>query len=364
MLVIFPVIALVLAQTLWFILGKPRLVAPQSAHAEGPRISLLIPARNEENNLPKLLASIRKSKIQPHEILVIDDGSTDATAAVARAGGASVINPAPLPAEWKGKPWACQEGARHTTGDWLLFLDADVWFEEGGLESVLALANNSKQASSICPYHQIQTPAEELSAFFNLIMVAGSNAFGLPSPTSANDALFGQSLLLPKQSYQKVGGHEAVKGEILENFHLAEHLEEKGVPRRCYLGKGTLSMRMFPSGLQALWPGWKKGFASGARQTSPRALGLISLWLTAGMMTLINLLFLPFGNLPFAAFTLIAYFSYSLQCLWAFRLVGNFSGISAFLFPITLLFYQTLFFTALIEKKRGIQTNWKGRDVH
>ena len=157
-----------------------------------------------------------------------------------------------------------------------------------------------------------------------------------------------------------------MKSEILENFHLAAHLHKEGIARDCYLGKNVLTMRMFSGGFSELCKSWKKGFTSGAKQAHPRALVLISLWLTAGMTVLVSTLVALFAEEPghlFQATVLAAYLLFSLQCWWVFRLVGSFSPLNALLFPISLCFYQSLFFTAIIEKKRGLQTDWKGRDV-
>ncbi len=369
MLAAFPIFAILLMPALWLVMGRPRFLALGSIQHENrnPKISVVIPARDEEETLPRLLASLKHSSHQPHEIIVVDDGSIDDTARISRQSGARVVSPDALPKDWKGKPWACQSGARAATGDWLLFLDADTWLEPQALSSITQLAEEPDAVISICPYHKIETIVEECSSFFNLIMVAGSNAFGIPDATRQDSALFGQSLFIAKSRYEQVGGHEKVKDKILENFHLAEHLQKQGVPRHCYLGRGSLNMRMFAGGLPELWRSWKKGFASGAKQAHPRALILISLWLVAGMTTIVSLLValaIPSPEPLFLGSAAAAYFFFALQCYHAFRLVGSFSYLNALFFPLSLLFYQTLFFIALVEKKRGVQTKWKGRDVH
>lgn len=365
MLFVFPILAILCAPALWLILGRPRFLSEGAGDGPEEKVSVVIPARDEERVIGRLLDSLLGEQELFHEVLVVDDGSEDATAAIATEKGARIVVPARLPEGWKGKPWACQEGASQSVGDWFLFLDADTWIEPKGLRRIVALTNNKNRVSSICPYHEIGSPVEELSAFFNVIMVAGANAFGWRGKSGREGALFGQSLLISRRHYEEVGGHEKVKGEILENFHLAEHLAALGVKRDCYLGRGVLSMRMFSEGLPELWASWKKGFTSGAKQAAPRALLLVSLWLTGAMFVLTSVVVAlsPFSSSLYYALTIVAYFVYAGQCWWSFRLAGRFSPWNALLFPVSLIFYQVLFFTALIERALGVKTEWKGRDV-
>jgi 4,4'-diaponeurosporenoate glycosyltransferase len=201
-------------------------------------LSIIIPARNEEQNIPTLLRSIASQPVKPREIIVMDDGSTDRTAEIARQLGATVMASQPLPDGWRGKTWACHQGAAAATGDRLLFLDADTWFEPGGLARVLSGCTGG--AFSAGPYHAVRKPYEDLSLFFNLNMNVGTLPRGL----------FGQMLLVDRASYRRVGGHESVKGRILENFQLAEQFRAAGIPVRSECGRGVFSFRMYPNGLR------------------------------------------------------------------------------------------------------------------
>ncbi|MBK1835554.1 glycosyltransferase [Roseibacillus ishigakijimensis] len=367
MLSLAPLIALLLGPSLWLILGRPRFLSPPPRSAKEGRISIIIPARNEEHRLGRLLSSLAENQHPPHEILVVDDESTDGTARVAGDLGATVISTPPRPAEWQGKPWACETGARAATGDWLLFLDADTWFEPGGFDKISHLTGDDRSVSSLCPHHCPGSAIEELSAFFNLVMVAGSNAFRLRPSAQSESALFGQSLLISRALYQEAEGHHSVRNQVLENFHLAGLIREKGGHCQVFLGRGVLAMRMFDQGLGQIWNSWKKGFTTGAKQTNRQALLLISLWLTGAMTILVSLpfaLFYPHADPAFVPLLAAGYLFYAAQCGWAFRLVGRFSPLTALLFPIALTFYQVLFFTALRDQKKGKTTPWKGRDVH
>lgn len=347
-----------------FVFAKLRKVPVIEAGAPKPRvkISIVIPARNEEDNLARLLPSIQNQDFAPFEIIVVDDQSDDETASIAETHGARVIQGSKPPRGWLGKPWACRQGALETTGEWFLFLDADTVLEKDGLIHIGYLAKDDA-VHSICPWHHVKSPYEQLSAFFNVIMILGMNAFTHKGTNAEKIGLFGQAMFISKTNYYLSGGHEAVKGEVLENFHLARVLAEKDIQCRCYLGKNTIRMRMFPGGFGDLVAGWSKGFVSGANNTPKSALIGISLWLSGLIMIAISLTFLPLASTAVTWTVGILYLVGFLQTLYVFKHAGNFSFFTALLFPIPLFFYQWLFFRALAMKRSGKKVEWKGREV-
>ena len=306
--------------------------------APGPHdISIIIPARNEAHNLPRLLESIFSQPHPPLEVLVIDDHSTDATAEIAAARGATVISAQALPDGWRGKPWACHQGTLAAKGGHLLFLDADCWFEPGGLD--LLLRHYPGGAFSVSPHHRVERPYEQLSAFFNVIMVA----------STAGHGLFGQTLLVDRAGYEAAGGHREVKGRVLENLRLAAFYRAAGVPVASRPGRGMVSFRMYPEGLASLVEGWTKGFASGAAETPRAAVLLVALWISGLMVALIALPWTP-----------LLYPAYALQFALMLRKVGSFSPLAALLYPLPLFFYFAVFSRSL--RRSGKQVTWKGRE--
>ena len=324
----------------------PRLRPCRATGARGPapRLSVVIPARDEEHNLPALLRSLTAQSTQPIEILVVDDGSTDRTAAVARQFGATVLASKPLPEGWRGKPWACHQGARAATGDLLLFLDADTWFEPDGLARILG--SYTSGAFSLGPYHAVRKPYEDLSLFFNFNMTVGT----------VPDGLFGQMLLVDRESYWRVEGHAAVRGWILENSRLAARFRAAGIPVRSASGRGFLSFRMYPHGLGELVEGWTKAFAAGAGQTPRGTLLLIVLWMNGLMLAPLGWLVTGDGLRWGAVYLLCA-----AQVAWLSRRVGTFRWYSALLYPVPLLFFFTVF--AWSAARSGRQISWKGRQI-
>ena len=309
------------------------------------RLSVVIPARNEEQNLPRLLRALHTQTRQPEEVIVVDDGSTDATASVARALGARVISSQPLPDGWRGKPWACHQGARAATGDCLLFLDADVWLERDGLRRLLAMYSGG--AFSLAPWHKVERGYEQLSLFFNLVMVL----------SAAREALFGQMLLVDRDSYWRVGGHECVKQRTLENLWLTGEFRRAGIPVASGIGRGILGMRMYPRGFRDLVKGWSKGFAGGAACVATRTRLLVGAWL-GGLTTAV----LGWWLGAFEAVWATVYIGCALQVAWLGRKVGSFHWLAALLYPVPLFFFFGIMVRAVFLPGRIV--SWKGRRIH
>jgi 4,4'-diaponeurosporenoate glycosyltransferase len=249
-----------------------------------------------------------------------------------------------LPEGWRGKTWACHQGAQAATGELLLFADADTWFEPGGLAR--AISARAGGAFSIGPYHAVQRAYEDLSLFFNLNMILGTVPNGL----------FGQMLLVDRTSYQRVGGHQTVRGRILENFWLAKQFRAAGIPVWSVAGRRVLSFRMYPHGLGELVQGWTKGFASGAGQTPRGTLLIIVAWM-------IGLMFAPLGGLVSGDWLRWAgaYLLCAVQVAWFSRQAGAFRWFTAVLYPVPLIFFFVVFAWSALRSGRQVQ--WKGREI-
>jgi len=341
--------------------GRARLPPSRRSDEKVP-VSVIIPARNEERNIGRLLDAINRQTSSPREVIVVDDGSTDRTAEIARAAGASVISPPEPPAGWRGKTWACRTGADAAVGDILLFLDADTTLKEDGLARLLATREAcAARAFSAGPYHDVRRPYEQLSAVFNLLMFIGVGAFSLFDSPRRPRGLFGPCLLIDRQAYEEIGGHACVKGDILEHMALAGKLRERGIPMACVGGRGAVHMRMYPDGLRDLVEGWTKAFADGASRTPPLLLILTVAWMTGGMLAFIFLGLMPL--LAGVCWPLPVYAIYAAQFHFLLRQVGRFSPLAALLYPLLLLFFFVVFARSAVRRKRGGHVTWKGRRI-
>jgi 4,4'-diaponeurosporenoate glycosyltransferase len=171
-------------------------------------VSVIIPARNEELTLPLLLGSLEPQGASIREVIVVNDHSEDATSDIADQHGAKVIQAAPLPAGWLGKPWACWQGALQAGGEIFLFLDADTRIEAGGLEEILQSYLKRGGLLSIWPYHRMKRLYERLSALFNIIIMASMGSFTIRRVKARNLGAFGLCVICSKNDYFRVGGRK------------------------------------------------------------------------------------------------------------------------------------------------------------
>lgn len=330
--------------------------------------SFIIPARNEARNIPKLLESLTSQVIPEDEILVIDDESEDATASLAKQCGATVIPSSTLPTHWTGKTWALWQGAQKSKNEWLFFLDADTFFLEQGLDKLRIKISeieerlNGKFALSLQPFHVTLAHYEQFSSFFNCVTLLASGAFSLFS--TKQQGLFGPSLIISKENYFKVGGHEIVKSKVLENWYLSEIFLQHKIALFPMLGKDLLAYRMYPDGFKSLISGWTKAFATGAAKTHLLTLFLICLWIT-GLFTVFRLLLSSLFQLDLKNILIqFSFYSvYVLQVRWILRQLGDFKLWTSFLYPIPLTFFVGIFLKSVFTKLIGSKPDWKNRKV-
>lgn len=332
----------------------------QSSLFDPSKTSVIIPARNEALNLPTLLESIKNNTLSVLEVIVVDDHSSDNTAQIAKNFGATVIPAPKLPSGWTGKNWACHNGSLVAKGDFLLFLDADTWIEIDFLKKIRASKSfqENEVALSLIPFHKVIRPYENFSAFFNLLMTMGTGAFCYSHSVSKRALLTGQMMLVKKIAYQTVGGHEAVKECILENYFMSKQFFSKGYSCRTELGKNLINMRMFPEGFSQLWEGWMKAFAKGTAISPKPALLASIVWLFA-LMTVITCLALRFE----LKVVLVFYILFFIQLYGMLKRAGSFPWYVSVIYPVYLLFYQGLFFFSLFQNRYKSKVKWKGRMV-
>lgn len=312
---------------------------------------VIIPARDEAPRIARAVKSFPDS-----DVVVVDDHSTDATAEIAAAAGAHVRQAEPLQAKWKGKPNACWTGALYTDSKWILFVDADTWYEPAFLRALLSYAvSENLDALSVFPKQH------RLTFFENLLL---PYAFGLyfsgVDPLRVNDPLKpealanGQCLLVRREAYEFIQGHRAVATSAVEDVALARLFKRHRMKIRVMRAEKLAHARMYDS-LGAIWRGFEKNsfkFLKLNRRTALRVVA--SATLMTSWLPMLAILIHEGHTAAAAAF----FFVPALAWLPWYGF-----GFSALLAPFAIYLFQLIAISAMVKDFFGIGTNWKGRHV-
>lgn len=341
-------------------LGLRLPVLPDGSPRQPRRVSVLIPARNEEQTLPHLLTALARQRLPADEVIVVDDHSSDGTAALAGAESPlplRVVQPPPLPEGWCGKTWALHHGVLASSGEVLVFLDADT---EPGPEFLARLLVSHERLGglvSVQPYHRTEKAYEQLSVLFNLV-----GLMAVPLGAGCGVA-FGPAMVSSRADYERIGGHAAVAGKVVEDWFLAHCYEQAGLPVSAFIGYGQIAYRMYPGGLGDMVTGFDKNFATAAGEVRWPWMLAVLLWLSglfwAAWCLPAALLGWPLVGDPSLIPNALIYGAYALQLLLLTRRVGRFRWI-CLVFPVPVLFFLGVFVLAILNLERG-EVRWKGR---
>ncbi len=327
------------------------------------RVSVVIAARNEEADLGPTLDALLAQDYPDLEIVVVEGGSTDGTRSVAEARAPKVrrIDEPPLPAGWVGKNWACWTGAHATTGEWLLFLDADVRLARPAIRTILAWAEQEHaDLTSVGPrvamvgfWERVVLP------FYVQVVLTYFRTPRMHRPGSRAAMANGQCWLTPRATYFARGGHAAVADRVLEDVAIARRYRAAGATLRFAWTPELGETRMYTD-RHEMFEGLLKN-VHGLDFSAARMVGFL-----AG---LIGLFLLPLGLLPLG----LAVGSLPLTVGGAVLYVALFgkhvafnAGIGApaaygLLFPLAVAWYIVLVSTSLVRGLRRQPVAWKGR---
>lgn len=357
----------------WWLWGRPRTLQEvaegRPAGQLGRRVTVVVPARDEVHAIGGLLDDLLVQTIDV-QVVVVDDHSSDGTAAVAAriatrgAGRVRVVPAPPLPPGWVGKNWACHHGARLALGagagdaDVLAFVDADVRVEPESMERVAALVEPGRVVS-IQPFHTTRRCYEQLSLFSGLVALS---AIGAGRRRRAPYGLCGPVLAMSVADHRRVGGHEAVRGELVEDLALGRLLTRAGVETHVLLGGRSVRYRMYPLGVAQLVEGWTKNLAAGAGAVPWWRTAASVVWITALGDAAVDLVReVPAGDHPVLATLVYAAFAVQVGVLG--RRTGTFGPGTAVLYPVPLAAFVALFLRSVWRRTVRHQVTWRGRRV-
>jgi glycosyltransferase involved in cell wall biosynthesis len=327
-------------------ISKPEWDRNPVATSGNPRVSIIVPARNEENDIKRSLARLLALDYDNYEVIAVNDRSTDRTGEIMEEvlgsgqGRLRVIHHRNLPAGWLGKTHAMWTATNQAKGDWLLFTDADVLFKPDSLRRALTYAETERADHLVLfPQMIMKRPGEYMMiAFFQTMFVFGHRPWKVADPKSRDHMGVGAFNLIRRDVYEAVGTYEALRMEVLDDMKLGKVVKNAGFAQRNVFGGDLISIR-WAQGARGVVDNLTKNFFAVLSFQWPRtvisALGLaflnlmpfFGLWLAHG-----------WERLPYAI-AVISMFLIYLGMSWR-------SGVPAYYFllhPVsTALFIYTL----------------------
>jgi len=335
------------------------LKAPEKPLNSFPSLSIIIPARNEEERIVPLLDSLAEQDYPQLEILIVDDQSTDRTAELCRQRNLSVLEIEEKPEKWNGKSHAMHKGVEHTKGDMLLFLDADVILGRNSLQTLLS--NYQEGIVSVQPFHLTRKLYESFSLFPNLLVA--SSAFSLGARTS-RPVIFGPVVLLSRNDYESLGGYASIAEEAVDDMALAGRASSLGMKIQSFQSTGDFSFRMYPLGIRDLVQGWSKNLAIGGRKIALKAILLQIIWITGMINACLTLPYLfTISSAILYSLVMGIYLLYGLQLYFLTRPIGKFYRLLILLYPINFVFFILVLLRSFIYTDYKNMVMWKGREL-
>ena len=330
-----------------------------------PKISVLIPARNEELRLRPCLSTLSDSDYPILEILVLNDHSSDGTAHLVeqRAKGdprIRLLSGQDLPEGWVGKPWACHQLAQEAKGEYLLFVDADTRFSDATIAHAVNLAHEKKaDLISLWPYLETHSWSEHLVIPFVHLFILFYLPHWVRGPLRCFGAANGQFVLFRREAYDKIKGHESVRNHLVEDIALARNMRQAGHKVMNLDGTNPghsialVRCRMYTR-FSELWEGFTKNLYPSFEGNVPAFL-FFQLMQAVVFLTPFILLFTPYrGPMVWTEIAII----YALRLSLAHRFRQSYVG--TLLHPLGQLLVISIAINSWLQAIRG-RLPWKGR---
>jgi glycosyltransferase involved in cell wall biosynthesis len=337
-----------------------------------PRVSIIVPARNEEQSIAEALSRLLQLDYPDYEVIAVDDRSTDKTGGimdeVASSAGKwsdgrlrlpklKVVHITELPANWMGKAHAMWTASKHATGDWLLFTDADVMFRPDCLRRAVAYSE-AERADHLVLFPRIlmKRPGEKMMlAFFQLMFVFGHRPWKVADPKAKDHIGVGAFNMVRRSVYDAIGTHQALRFEVVDDMKLGKLIKNAGFRQRNVLGGDLLEIH------------WAQGAFGVVRNLTKNFYAVLSYqwWRAVGFCILaafFNLL--PFAGVFWAHGWMRLPYAVALLCIFFFYLgMSSYSDVRPWYFlvhPIsTLLFIYTVLRSMFFALWNG-GVEWRG----
>lgn len=333
-----------------------------------PRVSVLVPARNEEDNVGACVRSLLNQQYPDFKVLALDDNSTDGTWQVLSQLASEddrlrAIKGDQLPPGWFGKHWACHQLAQAAEGELLLFTDADTRHHPCALsDAVAALLARKADLLTAFPREEVVSWGERLTVplfpWFIISFLPLFIAYRVRDPSFS--ATVGQFMLLRRDAYEQIGGYEAIRQEAVDDVALGRRIKAQGLRWRMINGRERIRCRMYHSFREA-YRGFTKNLFAGFGY---KILKFALVWLWLGLVFLQPVIVLAIGATgtlsSFSMVLAVAAVAVSLLIWGASNLCFRFPMYLTFIYPVNMIVALAIATGSMVFALTG-RADWKGR---
>jgi chlorobactene glucosyltransferase len=332
---------------------------PLSTNLAAPDVTVIIPARNEAHQIAQAVGSFPDLPV-----IVVNDGSTDETSAVAEAAGATVIPAPPLRQGSLGKPNACAAGAAIAQTKWLLFVDADTQFHPSFAASAVQHAeeNHYDLLTAFLEQKCVSIFEKMLLPYGFALYFTGVSARAVNRTGNKSALANGQCLLFRRSAYERMGGHGKVITSVIEDVAIAQLAKQNNLSVRVLRAEHLGSVRMYDS-LAAIWKGFQKN-SFRFLQANPGGgvqVILASILLTSWLPALV--LGLRDADMKLAPPVVLLFFAPFLTLLPWYAEARASRAWRVALAPFGIYFFQLIALNGMFVTLFRLTTDWKGRRV-
>jgi cellulose synthase/poly-beta-1,6-N-acetylglucosamine synthase-like glycosyltransferase len=257
-----------------------------------PRVSIIVPARNEEGTIEPALRTLLALDYDNLEVIAVNDRSMDRTgeimerlAAAATEHRLRVIHHLELPAGWLGKTHAMWTGAKEATGEWLLFTDADVLFKPDSVRRAVAYGE-AEAADHVVLFPRMimkRTGEFMMIAFFQSLFTFGHRPWKVANPATKDHIGVGAFNLVRRKVYEAVGTYAALRMEVVDDMKLGKVVKQAGFRQRNVFGADLISIY------------WVQGALGMVNNLTKNAFAILSFQWWRTLISVFGLLFLNVG---------------------------------------------------------------------
>ena len=338
-----------------------------------PKVSVILPARNEEDYISKCLETLTAQDYKNFEIIAIDDSSEDKTGEIIekfskRDSKIIHVRAREKPQNWMGKNWACMEGFKKATGEIMLFTDADTKFEKNVITlAVSHLQSENLDALTVIPRLRcIDTITKITLPMLSTFLHSRYSALNVNNPKKKVGYFFGSFFVIKRKVYEGIGTHEKVKQEIIEDGALGKITKESGYALKMVRGEHLIEA-LYSRSSKEMWNGLKRLMVPLYHQNSKSAVGvffavLFILFMPIPLLTYAVIAFEP--NLSFttllisAVISTITIFSASIM---ETKMGLNLSMINSIFAPVGSIIVVLGFLSGILHANKSTAVSWRGR---